>query len=43
MLKNYESPKVLVQDFTALDILTTSVGKQNENEGGAQGDFFAFN
>ena len=40
MLKNYECPEVLLQNFTAVDVITASVGKQNEEEGGVQGDFF---
>lgn len=42
MLKNYQRPKIVICDFSAMDILTMSVGTQNEDEGGAQGDFFVF-
>ena len=40
MLKNYEKPEVLLRSFMAVDVITASVGKQNEEEGGVQGDFF---
>lgn len=43
MLKNYNSPEVLLRSFMAVDVITASVGKQNEEDGGVQGDFFSVN